>query len=396
MDERADVIVVGGGIQGAGTAQAAAAAGHAVLVLEKQQALAEGTSGRSSKLIHGGLRYLEGAHFSLVRESLRERAGLLRLAPDLVKLQPFHFPIYRGTRRRSWQVRLGLTLYALLGGLRRENRFARVPRNQWDALDGLKTAGLRTVYRYFDAQTDDARLTRAVMRSACALGARLAMPAELLGAELVPGGCTVRYRHNATERVCAASVLVNAAGPWAGRVLERVSPRPAGCPVELVQGAHIVVPGTLERGIYYVEAPQDGRAVFCMPWGDRTLVGTTETPFSGDPDEVRPRPQEIAYLSEVLAHYFPSHRGGVEVLESFAGLRVLPAGTGSLSGRSRETILETDRPDRPRLLTIHGGKLTTYRTTAAKALERIGASLPERAPVADTATLALPVDEEAP
>src|SRR5271167_4239880 len=149
-----DVIIIGGGIHGAGVLQAAAAAGFRALLIERR-ALASGTSSRSSKLIHGGLRYLESGQFALVRESLRERAILLRIAADLVELKPFYIPVYRQTRRRPWQLKLGLGMYALLGGFNAGTRFGAVPRSEWAALDGLERQGLEAVVRYHDAQTDD-------------------------------------------------------------------------------------------------------------------------------------------------------------------------------------------------------------------------------------------------
>src|ERR1700736_645983 len=159
-----DVIVVGGGIHGAGVLQAAAAAGYSGLLIEKR-ALASGTSSRSSKLIHGGLRYLESGQFTLVRESLRERAIHLRIAGDLVELKPFFIPVYRDTRRRPWQLKLGLWVCALLGGFDASTRFGAVPKREWSSLDGLETQGLEAVIRYHDAQTDDASLARAVVQS---------------------------------------------------------------------------------------------------------------------------------------------------------------------------------------------------------------------------------------
>ena len=176
-----DVIVVGGGIHGAGVLQAAAAAGHSALLIEKS-ALASGTSSRSSKLIHGGLRYLESGQFSLVRESLQERAVNLRIAPDLVELKPFFIPIYADTRRRPWQLKLGLSMYALLGGFDTSTRFGSVPRREWAQLDGLDTRNLDAVFRYHDAQTDDAQLTRAVVDSARALGGEIGHAGEFRGA----------------------------------------------------------------------------------------------------------------------------------------------------------------------------------------------------------------------
>jgi glycerol-3-phosphate dehydrogenase len=383
-----DLVVIGGGINGVGVAQAAAAAGHSVLLVEKR-ALAAGASSRSSKLIHGGLRYLESGNVQLVREGLRERRLLLRLAPDLVHLRPFHIPVYPEMRRRPWLMRLALSIYAVLGGLRRAARFGTVPRRDWEALDGLRTDRLQAVFRYYDAQTDDAALTAAVMKSAMSLGAELAMPAEFTGAELVGHGCRVDLSTAAGGRTVDARVMVNAAGAWVDRVTQGVRPTVSRPPIELVQGAHIVVRGQLERGLYYVESPRDGRAVFIMPWHAwQVLVGTTETRFRGDPDRVRPLTAEVHYLQSVLRHYFPRF-AGPGLVDAFAGLRVLPAGIGHVFHRSRETVLDTDRMLSPRMLTITGGKLTSYRATAGRVMQRVSASLPARRPRARTDRLRL-------
>src|SRR6202051_3691514 len=204
-----DVVIVGGGIHGAGVLQAAAAAGHSALLFDRLGP-ASGTSSRSSKLIHGGLRYLESGQFALVRESLRERAIHLRIAAELVELKPFYLPVYRDTRRRPWQLKLGLWMYALLGGFDASTRFGAVPRREWSSLDGLKTQGLDAVIRYHDAQTDDALLTRAGVQSALSLDAQRAMPASFMGAALTEDGVTVAYNQGAQGLECSARVLVNA------------------------------------------------------------------------------------------------------------------------------------------------------------------------------------------
>jgi len=409
-----DLVVIGGGIHGAGVAQAAAADGQRVLLLEKRQPAA-GTSSRSSKLIHGGLRYLETGQFGLVRESLRERELLLKLAPGLVRRVPFFIPVYRETRRRPWQIRLGLSLYALLGGLKRHARFHSVPRRDWGRFGGLKTHRLQAVFQYFDAQTDDAALTQAVVKSAESLGAECLWPAEFVAARLTDGGYRVEYRHEGgalAERVphtggtaeCETTVLVNAGGPWINAVRERISPRPPGIEVDLVQGSHIVLDRRLCDGVLYVESPRDGRAVFIMPWGEnQSLVGTTETTFTGRPDDVQPLPEEITYLEVTLRHYFPdcdaagetpgvSKTPGVlppSIVGQFAGLRVLPHGEGSAFRRPREAILASDDDSRPRYIAIYGGKLTSYRATAERVLRRLRRSLPPRARVASTRELPL-------
>jgi glycerol-3-phosphate dehydrogenase len=372
-----DVVIIGGGIHGAGVLQAAVAAGYKALLIERE-ALAAGTSSRSSKLIHGGLRYLESGQFALVRESLRERAIHLRIAPDLVTLKAFYIPVYRDTRRRPWQLKIGLWIYALLGGFDAATRFGSVPRSEWPALDGLKTQDLDDVVRYHDAQTNDALLTRAVVKSALALGAEIAMPAGFLRAVLGDDGVVVSYAADGATLECKARVLVNAAGPWAAEVARAVEPAIGVPDVELVQGTHIVIPHPLTAGIYYVESPTDGRAVFVMPWDGATLIGTTETPYRGDPDKVHPLPEEEEYLLAVVRHYFPALSGltRADITQRFSGLRVLPAATQAAFDRSRETIFTTDRDVCPRVLCIYGGKLTGWRAAAAHVMQRISPSLP--------------------
>jgi len=385
-----DVVIIGGGIHGAGVLQAAAAAGHKALLIERQ-ALASGTSSRSSKLIHGGLRYLESGQFTLVRESLRERAIHLRIAAELVELKPFFIPVYRDTRRRPWQLKIGLWIYALLGGFDAATRFGSVPKAQWPALDGLKTSDLDAVIRYHDAQTNDALLTRAVVKSALGLGAEIAMPAKYMRAELSEAGVKVSYAASGSSVEVQARVLVNAAGPWATQVARSVDPAIPVPDVDLVQGTHIVIPHPVTAGIYYVESPTDGRAVFLMPWAGATLIGTTETPYHGDPDQVHPLPEEEEYLLAVVRHYFPalSALARSDITERFAGLRVLPAATQAAFDRSRETIFTTDRDARPRVLSIYGGKLTGWRAAAAHVMQRISPSLPAAARKAETDLLIL-------
>jgi glycerol-3-phosphate dehydrogenase len=372
-----DVVIVGGGIHGAGVLQAAAAAGHSALLIERQ-GLASGTSSRSSKLIHGGLRYLESGQFTLVRESLRERAIHLRIARELVELKPFFIPVYRDTRRRPWQLKVGLSMYALLGGFDSSTRFGSVPRREWSSLDGLDTEGLDAVIRYHDAQTDDALLTRAVVDSALSLGAEISMPAAFSGATITDDGVEVVYDRDGETLQCAARVLVNAAGPWAPSVAASVRPAMPPAEVDLVQGTHIVLPVSVSAGIYYVESPTDNRAVFVMPWHGATLVGTTETPYRGEPDGVHPLPAEEEYLLDVARRYFPAFRQLTRehITQRFAGLRVLPAASQSAFDRSRETIFTADRVSKPRVLGIYGGKLTGWRAAAAHVLDRISGSLP--------------------
>jgi glycerol-3-phosphate dehydrogenase len=394
-----DVVVIGGGIHGVGVAQAAAASGYSVFVLE-QGALASGTSSRSSKLIHGGLRYLEHGQFGLVRECLYERNLLLKLAPELVKLRPFYIPVYRHSKRNRFTIRAGLSLYALLAGGGRSARFKSLPSKQWASLDGLQTQNLRAVFQYQDAQTDDEALTRAVMASAQSLGAELSLNTEFLGAHLGERESEVRYQKEGVEQNCRCRVIVNAGGPWVNTVLERVDSDVNQLPIALVQGAHILLRGKFERGVYYLESLRDQRPLFAMPWQfngmDVVMVGTTETGFTGDLRNVQPLPEEQQYLQETFDHYFPSiQKEGADarIIDSFAGLRVLLTGKLSADGShgavSRDTILHPDRNSNPRLVTIYGGKLTAYRATAEKVMARLHDSLPQRRPVASTRKLPL-------
>lgn len=380
MAPRYDVAVIGAGIHGAGVAQAAAAGGRRVLLLEKS-APAAGTSSKSSKLIHGGLRYLETMQFGLVRESLRERELLLRLAPGLVTRLPFYIPVYDSTARGPLTLRAGLSLYALLGGLAPAMRFRSLPAQAWGTLGPLKREGLRAVFAYQDARTDDAALVRAVLGSAVSLGAAVEMPRRLESASRGEDGYVLRL-DDGTERL--ASVVVNATGPWVGEIQRR-----AGLPavdVELVQGAHVEYDAPIGDGAIYVESPVDRRPVFLLPWRDGTLVGTTETVFRGDPDRVVPLPEEIDYLETTLRHYVPAFRGRRTAV--WAGLRVLPRSSTDPNARRRGTMLVADDPARPRWIAVCGGKLTTYRDTAEKVMRLAAPSLPVGAS-RDTATIRL-------
>lgn len=384
---RYDVVVTGAGIQGAGIAQAAAAAGYSVLLLEKE-AVAAATSRCSSKLIHGGLRYLESGQFGLVRESLRERAILLRLAPDLVQLRPLHIPVYDNSTRSALTIRAGLSLYALLGGLGAESRFTRLRRDQWSDLSGLRQQGLQAVFRYYEAQTDDAALTRAVVRSAQSLGAEVLIPARFVSARRRAGSCVVNYEWQSSEHSVETRVLINCAGPWANSVVEAIQPPMTTTPVELVQGAHLLLPPLLDQH-FYLEAPRDKRAIFVLPWQGQLLVGTTETPHQGAPELARCLPAEQDYLLETLHHYFPALEIDPAQIKTFAGLRVLPRSSKAAFSRSREVLLAADDARRPAVLSVMGGKLTTYRATAQMVMARLKPVLPAVTPRADTANLPL-------
>ena len=390
MTRYVDICVIGGGIQGCGVAQAAAAAGYSVVLLEKS-GLASATSSRSSKLIHGGLRYLESGQFHLVAESIYERELLIQNAPDLVKRLPFYIPLYKQTSRKPWQIFIGLSLYALLGRLKAVACFRRVPEKDWPTLDGLTEKNLKSVFQYTDAQTDDIKLTRAVMHSASELGAELICPARFKNARYENKQFSVAYEHDNQIQELNCTVLINAGGPWVNQIQKNITPQVKETPVELVQGAHIVIKQPAPKGIYYVESPGDRRAVFIMPWYEHTMIGTTETQFEGDPDTIKPTEHELEYLRNIVEYYFPAYDS--EILHSFAGARVLPKSEKSMFNRPRDTVFFTD-PQLPGYVALMGGKLTGYRATAQNAMDKIKTFLPEKDTIADTAHIHLKADND--
>lgn len=284
---------------------------------------------------------------------------------------------------------MGLGIYALLSGLGEYARFHTVPKNAWQELDGLRTEKLQTVFQYWDAQTDDALLTRAVMESARQLGAQLICPARFLSARIEPDSCLVSYEVKSQIRQYRCLAVINAAGPWARAVARKFTPDIPDLAVDNVQGSHLELPGKVERGCYYLEVPQDKRAVFMMPWkNDTTLLGTTECHYDGEPGAVAPLPEEKKYLLDVYQHYFPGR--STDVIAAWAGLRVLPSVTGgSAFTRSRETQLPVDNETRPRVVSVFGGKLTGYRATAERVMAVLQGTLPPARPLAKTSELPL-------
>ena len=385
LEEEYDVAIIGGGIHGAGIAQAASAAGFKVLLLEKTD-WAAGTSQKSSKLIHGGLRYLQTGQIGLVWESLRERERLLSNAPDLVSRNSFYLPVYKNSKHKSWKIKLGLTLYSLLAGWR-QHSFSKLPDSQWSQLKGLKTDDLKAVYSYQDAQTDDSLLTKAVVESAQLLGAETRFPAKFTHAEQQTNTYKVTFNQDDTEYETQCRILVNAGGPWVDNIASKVEPKPPVLDADLVQGTHLVISGLISEDCYHLESPVDQRSFFLLPWYGNTLIGTTETSFEGEPDQVQPLQEEEEYLITSLKHYFPDF--DVNVLERFAGLRVLPHGSGKLFNRSRETRIVRSRSNNPMYVSVYGGKLTGYRATAVKVMKHIHKAIGRRQIRGDTRTLKL-------
>lgn len=384
-----DIAVIGGGIHGVGIAQAGAAAGYRVICLE-QGDWGDATSSQSSKLIHGGLRYLQTGQLKLVQRCLQERDRLVELAPDLVWLRRFYIPVYRHGRFSRAQVRWALRTYFLLSGMRDSGRYAELAPDQWEQLAGLQTRNLQAVFQYCDGQTDDRRLTRAVARSAQQLGADMHVWSRFVYAERQAQGYRVCWEDQDGQHRTDCRVLINAAGPWVQSVMNRIEVSATQWqppPVELVQGSHLIYDGHLVDRCYYVEAPDDGRAVFVLPWLNKTLVGTTETPYNGEPGQARPTSDEISYLKATLAFYFPFIAD--QPSGYLCGVRVLPSSSHAAFFRRRDTQIAVDDERAPHLLALYGGKLTDYRATSSQVIKQMLPVLGVREKRADTSHLFL-------
>jgi len=392
-----DLIVIGGGINGAGIARDAALRGLRVLLLEMND-FGSGTSSWSSRLIHGGLRYLEHGDFALVFESLRERRLLQRLAPHLVRRLRLTIPVYDSSRRGMWLVRLGMIVYDLLSigkAVPRHRMLAR--RSIIEAVPGINEEGLRGGASYFDAQVSYAE--RLVFENI--LGAREA-GADVRNYSPVIG---INVRNNQLQSVhfldhgsgqemeATATVVVNAAGPWVDEVLSTVNRKIPGC-MGGTKGSHIAV-GLFEgapRDAIYAESIVDGRPFFIIPWNEQVLIGTTDIRFSGDPADARASRDEIDYLLNETNHLFPHARLRLEDIHyAYAGIRPLPArDTGPESAITRKHIIKKHRLLARGLVSIIGGKLTTYRNLAEQAVDYVNRKNASKGSRCRTRTLPLP------
>jgi glycerol-3-phosphate dehydrogenase len=398
-----DVAVIGGGITGAGIALDAASRGLTVALIEKRD-FASGTSSRSSKLIHGGLRYLEQFQFSLVREALEERATLKEIAPHLSEPLAFLVPVYlSGTRSplgaNKLKLRLGLWLYDLLAG--RKN----IARHRWLGRDEalkvaphLESKNLRGGFLYYDCLTDDARLVIEVIKTAACHGAVVANHARAGGLVKTGNritGVEVEDAFNNRRFNLNARIVVNAAGVWSDEITRLADPQ-ARNHLRPSKGIHIVLPSEKfgNRAAVLIPSLSEQRFHFVIPWQGRTVIGTTDTDYSGDTDEPRAESEEITSVVESAARYFPG--AGVsrnDVISSYAGLRPLVGGDGKSTKElsRKEEIFENESG----LVSIIGGKLTTWRRMAervvdlvARKLERSGQSITASIHLANSALLA--------
>ena len=388
-----DVIVIGAGINGAGIARDAAMRGLKVLLIDKGEP-GEGTTIASTRLIHGGLRYLEHFEFGLVRESLREREILLRIAPNLVKPLAITIPIYKQSKRGPLMIRAGMILYDLLSWGKSLPNHRMLSRDETlKQLPGLNPEGLVASALYYDAQVEfPERLVMANVLSAREFGAEVLTHTRVTNLGVKDGKVSIVEFAN---EVAKAAVIINAAGPWIDRVLERVpvkSPKLIGG----TKGSHIVVapfPGAPVNALY-VEARSDARPIFIIPWNKLYLIGTTDVRFEGDPDEVRCEPWEIDYLlSETNLALPAAHLTRDSILDTYSGVRPLPV----TSDKDEQSITRRhfirQHPQLPNLLSIVGGKLTTYRSLAEECVDLTFQKLGRDSPPCRTATEVLTADE---
>ena len=394
-----DVVIVGGGMAGAGAARDLALRGFSVALIEKGD-FASATTARSSKLIHGGLRYLELFDFGLVRESLTERERLRRLAPHLVQPLPFLVPIYRDSSRGLIKVRIGLTLYDWLTPGRRRERY-RVLRAV-DALSlepSIRSEDLRGAGYYFDdLLLYPERLCLENVLSACRHGARAFNYAQVLSirrnAGGVPDGVRVRDLLGGSEAMLGAKVIVNASGPWVDELRALAGLREDGGRVlRRTKGIHCLLPRLTERAIYH--STSDDRMIFVIPWREFSLVGTTDSDFDGDLDRVHATRDEVEYLLAEVRRALPDPRVVPgEVLYTYAGVRPLSFEEGRRASdvsRAHKVVDEAAG----RFLSITGTKLTCFRSLAEELGDRVGRILGRRTP-SRTARLTLDgADEEA-
>ncbi len=405
-DDGVDVLVVGGGIVGTGIARDAARRGLSVVLCEMDD-LAYGTSSRSSKLVHGGLRYLEQYEFSMVFESVSERRTLMDLAPHLVNPLGFLFPVYQDARKPLFLINAGMWLYDGLALFRAPRRHENLKADKVREVEPLlDQRNLKGAPLYYDCSTDDARLTLETALDAQLAGATILTRAKvtrLLKDErgLVVGARIEDPSGELASREIRAGVVVNATGPWTDdtRSMSHVPGEQFRAVLRRTKGIHVVVPAEklpLNHAVVCFH-PEDKRVLFALPWGDRTYIGTTDTDYEGDLRDVAATSEDVHYLLRAAARYFPKNvLSADDVIATWAGLRPLVAPQDSSVGESAVSREHEILVGRDGLITIAGGKLTTYRKMAAEVVDqalnwmRLGGKLQKTVRPAKTETIPLP------
>jgi glycerol-3-phosphate dehydrogenase len=391
-----DVAVIGAGVNGAGIARDAALRGLDVIVLDKND-MCSGCSAISSRLVHGGLRYLEYGEIPLVYESLHERRFLRLTAPHLVAPLRICIPIYEDARRGKFLIRLGMLAYDILSWRKSVPRHRMLSASEIREQEpGLASDGLRGAARYYDAQVTFAeRLVLENLLAARSAGAEIRTHCEVTGLDVADGAVSsvVFNDPSGNEQRVAVRSVVNAAGPWVDRVLD-VAPQSTPRLIGGTKGSHVIV-GAFEgapRDAFYVEAAADGRPFFIIPWYDQYLIGTTDIRYDGNLDEVRASDEEVDYLLAETNRVFPAAQlGRTDIHYAYAGIRPLPyQEKGPESAITRRHIIKENADVATGLLSIIGGKLTTYRNLAEQTVDALGKVLGKRLPPCRTRDTDLP------
>ena len=377
-----DVLVIGGGINGCGVARDAVGRGYSVLLAEMND-LASATSSGSTKLIHGGLRYLEYYHFGLVKKALTEREVLWANAPHIIWPLRFVLPHHPGLRPR-WLLRLGLFLYDHLGGRKKLPPTKTLNLRRHPAGKPLKK-GFRTGFEYSDCWVDDARFVVLNARDAADRGADIRTRTKVASLAQEDGAwrVTLQPADGRAAETVTARVVVNATGPWVDAVLGRVAGANAAHNVRLVKGSHIIVPRLYDHDRCYIFQNADGRIIFAIPYeGDFTMIGTTDLDYDGDPANTAISPEETDYLCAAASEYFEKPVTPDDVVWTFSGVRPLyDDGASSAQDATRDYVLRQDGDaETGALINVFGGKITTYRKLSEAVLENIEALLGERGP----------------
>jgi glycerol-3-phosphate dehydrogenase len=373
LDRIFDLAVIGGGVNGCGIARDAAGRGNSVFLCEMND-LASGTSSWSTKLVHGGLRYLEYYEFRLVREALIEREILWQIAPHIIRPLRFVLPHHDGLRP-AWLLRLGLFLYDHIGGRHLLPPTRSVDLRRDEVGKPLVPNRYTKGFEYSDCFVDDARLVVLTARDAANRGAKIRTRTRAVEIRQEQGiwQVTVENAFSGERSAIRARVLVNAGGPWVEQVLASGSGVNAKAKVRLVQGSHIIVRKLYEHDRAYMFQNGDGRIVFVIPYQDDfTLIGTTDRDYDGDPAKVKATSEEIKYLCDAVSEYLAKPVRPEDVVWTYAGVRPLyDDGASDAKAATREYVFELDTPGGAPLLSIYGGKITTHRRLAEEALEKL-------------------------
>lgn len=368
-DQHFDAIILGAGINGCGIAREMSLRGYKVLILDKYL-IGSGTSSKSSRLIHGGLRYLESMKFKLVHEALLDRKELIELYPDLVQFRSFYLPVYKSSPRKAWMIWAGLKLYDLLSDKYSDHKSSKIPKKEF-ALHApcLKQENLKAVFQYFDAKTNDMKLTQ-----------RIAAEAEDNGATILEKTLVTQIEHDQSnfsvslkQTIFKAPVLINTTGPWIDEVNERYN-LPANYHIRKISGIHIVVHGLMSNDLLFMQTK--GKRIFFIipePENNQTLIGTTEREENCSANDVVVNPDDVKYILENINHYLnPDHQvRASDIRHTFIGIRPLIAHKENPTDLSREYKLDLHNMDEVKLLHVFGGKLTTFLSLARKAVDTI-------------------------